>query len=131
MPRGIVQLDEPAFGYEPGLFLEAHDLVRDAHRSFRLDHRFVPIKGSPLIIPSQFATGEHTSPTIASLAARILNIPKEQRTKWVLAQAPEELAKMLVTLAGTGLTQARDQPRGPHAPKPGDEPMSEEDHGDE
>lgn len=52
--------------------------------------------------------GRQTSPEVASLAGRILSIPKDQRTKWVLAQPSETLAEWLVILAANALGQANE-----------------------
>lgn len=52
--------------------------------------------------------GRQTAPEVASLAGRILSIPKAERTKWVLAQPSETLAEWLVILAANALGQVNE-----------------------
>lgn len=52
--------------------------------------------------------GRQTAPEVASLAGRILSVPKDQRTKWVLAQPSETLAEWLVILAASALGQVNE-----------------------
>jgi hypothetical protein len=52
--------------------------------------------------------GRQTSPEVASLAGRYLGIPKAERVKWVLAQSPEELARMLTALTASALGQVNE-----------------------
>lgn len=52
--------------------------------------------------------GRQTSPEVAALAGRYLGIPKAERVKWVLAQSPEELSRMLATLSASALGQVNE-----------------------
>jgi predicted DNA-binding transcriptional regulator YafY len=39
-PLALEYLTRPGYGYEPGIFLRAFDIARNAVRSFRIDERF-------------------------------------------------------------------------------------------
>lgn len=77
--------------------------VRQARGSAEQTHRI-----KEQMIREGVITGRQTSPEVASLAGRILALPKDMRVKWVLSTSPEELSRMLVMFAASALGQVNE-----------------------
>lgn len=77
--------------------------VRQARGSVEQTHRI-----KEQMTREGVVTGRQTAPEVASLAGRILSVPKDQRTKWVLAQPSETFAEWLVILAASALGQVSE-----------------------